>query len=103
MCSLFKTLLSHHLEPGLKQLVGFSGSVGSRGGECWVPMGAVPAGPLGREDREGACGQGCPPPHWFMCSAFVPTSRGSLQSGPFPRRFLFWLCLIPAGSNVLRK
>ena len=33
MCSVFKTLLSHHLEPGLKQLVGFSGSVGSRGVE----------------------------------------------------------------------
>lgn len=32
MCSLFKTLLSRHLEPGLKQLVGLSGSVGSRGG-----------------------------------------------------------------------
>ena len=98
MCSLFKTLLSHHLEPGLGQLLGFSGSVGSRGEGCWVPMGAVPAGPLRREDSREPVARGVPCPTGPCAQPLCPPPPAA-----FPRHFLFRLCLIHAGSDVLQK
>ena len=75
MCSVFKTLLSHHLEPGLKQLVGFSGSVGSRGGGVLGSNGgcACRASGEGRQ-RRGLWSGVSPSPlvHVFSLCAHLP-------------------------------
>lgn len=88
MCSLFKTLLSLPPEPGLKQLVGLSGSVGSRAaqgvGWCWVSMGLCLQGLWGGKTEEGPVVRVSPAPTGPCAQPLCPPPVAASSLDPFP-------------------